>query len=96
MGITERNPRLVSTEQSRVTAREVSEFVSESLALSRRGLSTSRETRLAYQQRKAELLSRIAARLDTAQAHATAADAWRRLAELRAQASGETQAGGDV
>jgi hypothetical protein len=40
---------------------------------------------LTYHERKADLLSRIAARLDTAEAHQVAADAWDYVASLARQ-----------
>lgn len=75
-----------SHDPDRVTVAEINDLLSECLTLSRAGASASIGERLAYHERKADLLSRIAAEQDTAHAHATAATAREQLIELRAKA----------
>ena len=69
-----------------MTPREINDLLDEQANLPRGVVHALTPARLAYQERKAELLSRIAAELDTTHAHATAAEAWRTLAELRISA----------
>lgn len=82
----------------RVTAREVSDFLSDTAALTRARGCLSPADRIDHQHRKALLLSRIAADLDTPDAHATAADAWHLLSRLARDAGQDTHDpnGGEV
>lgn len=80
----------------RVTVAEVNDFLSDALNISRASQTTSFEDLLAYHERKADLLSRIAYELDTAQAHATAADAREQLIRLQTEAAWKAREGGDA
>ena len=70
---------MMADQPSRVTPAEISALLTATSSLA---------DQVAYYERKAYLLSRIAATLDTAEAHWVAADAWhyvRKLARLRDQ-----------
>jgi len=72
----------MTDQPSRVTPAEISDLLNQA-----RGLTpaSSLAEQVAYHERKADLLSRIAARLDTAEAHEVAADAWHYVATLARQ-----------
>jgi hypothetical protein len=76
----------------RVTPAEISALLSTARQL---GPSAPLEERIAFHERKANLLSRIAEDLGTAEAHEAAADAWHQLSGLcrRAGATAGTEAG---
>ena len=57
-------------------------------------LSRPLADRIAWHERKASLLSRIAADLDTPEAHEVAAEAWDQLAALAAELRGKVDGGG--
>jgi hypothetical protein len=76
----------------RVTPADIAELLDTALAM-RSGATLDEQ--LAYHERKAELLSAIAADLDTADAHLVAAEAWQYASELaahRRQQAGEAVA----
>ena len=74
-----------------VTPAEISDLLGQALALPR---FAPLADRIAWHERKAALLTRIAADLDTREAHEVAAGAWDQLralaAELRGKADGGT------
>jgi hypothetical protein len=80
---------MMTDQPSRVTPAEISDLLGQALALPR---FASLADRIAYHERKAALLTGIAADLDTAEAHEVAAGAWDQLrvlaAELRDQVDG--------
>ncbi len=71
-----------------VSPREVSEFLAEVARLSRCGLPTDPAERLAFFERKADLLTRIADRDGTDDARAAASGAREQLAQIRAGQAG--------
>jgi hypothetical protein len=79
---------------SRVTPAEISQLLDEARQLSR---TAPPAEQLAYHERKAQLLSLIAADLDTAEAHLAAAAAWHYAGELARQTFEPTgQEGGNT
>ena len=66
----------------RVTPAEISELLDHARQLSP---GTGLDDLIAYHERKASLLSRVAADLDTADAHQVAADAWHYVSTLAAR-----------
>jgi hypothetical protein len=79
----------MTDQPSRVTPAEISALLDQACRLSTGDASLAEQ--IAYHERKASLLSRIAATLDTAEAHQVAADAWNcvgTLARQRGQHSG--------
>jgi hypothetical protein len=71
------------TEQpARVTPGEISALLDHARQLSR---GSPLDEQIAYHERKASLLSRCAADLDTAEAHQVAADAWHYVRTLAAR-----------
>ena len=64
----------MTDQPSRVTPGEISALLDQARRLTAADAPLAEQ--IAYHERKAELLSRIAARLDTAEAHQVAADAW--------------------
>ena len=72
----------MTDQPARVTPAEISALLDQA-----RGLTptTSLADQVAYHERKAYLLSRIAATLDTAEAHQVAADAWHYVGTLARQ-----------
>jgi len=72
----------MTDQPSRVTPAEISALLDQA-----RGLvgSSSLADQVAYHERKAHLLSRIAATLDTPEAHQVAADAWHQVGVLARQ-----------
>jgi hypothetical protein len=73
---------MMTDQPGRVTPAEISEFLGQVLALPR---VASLPERIALHERKAQLLTRIAASLDTPEAHEVAAEAWDQLAGLAAE-----------
>jgi hypothetical protein len=82
----------MTDQPARVTPGEISALLDHARQLTP---DTPLEEQIAYHQRKASLLSRVAADLDTAEAHEVAADAWHYLGSLcrRADAQAGTEAG---
>lgn len=70
----------MTDQPARVTPAEISELLDQATRLSRQGGSLDEQ--IAYHERKAHLLSRIAADLDTAEAHEVAAQAWHYVGTL--------------
>ena len=73
---------MMTDQPSRVTPTEISELLRSMAGLSR---ETPLGEQIAWHERKAALLSRIAADMDPPEAHAVAAEAWDQLADLAAQ-----------
>jgi hypothetical protein len=74
----------MTDQPARVTPGEISALLGHARQMIRGGASLDEQ--IAYHERKANLLSRVAADLDTAEAHLVAAEAWhyvRTLAALR-------------
>jgi hypothetical protein len=67
---------------ARVTPGEISSLLDQARGLTRKSPLADQ---IAYHERKALLLSRIAAHLDTAEAHQVAADAWHYAGQLTRQ-----------
>ena len=67
---------------ARVTPAEVADLLGQALALPR---FAPLADRIVYHERKAQLLTRIAADLDTPEAHEVAAGAWDQLRALAAE-----------
>jgi hypothetical protein len=67
---------------SRVTPAEISALLDQVRGLTR---ESPLAEQLTYHERKADLLSRIAATLDTPEAHQVAADAWHYAGQLARQ-----------
>ena len=76
---------MMTDQPSRVTPAEISALLDQA-----RGLTSESPLAdpIAYHERKAYLLSRIAATLDTAEAHQVAADAWHQVTALARQRDG--------
>jgi hypothetical protein len=72
----------MTDQPSRVTPGEISALLDQARALAR---DAALADQIAYHERKACLLSRIAATLDTPEAHQVAADAWHHVAMLARQ-----------
>jgi hypothetical protein len=72
----------MTDQPSRVTPGEISALLDQARGLTR---ESPLADQLAYHERKASLLSRIAAGLDTAEAHQVAADAWHYVGQLARQ-----------
>jgi hypothetical protein len=72
----------MTDQPSRVTPGEISDLLDHATRLTRCGGSLADQ--IAYHERKANLLSRIADDLGTAEAHQVAAQAWEHLATLTA------------
>ena len=83
----------MTDQPARVTPGEISALLDHACQLI--GGGASLDEQIAYHQRKASLLSRVAADLDTPEAHQVAADAWRYLGSLcrGADAQAGTEAG---
>ena len=73
---------MMTDQPSRVTPAEISDLLDQARQL---GPGTSLADQITYHERKAHLLSRIAANLDTADAHLVAADAWHYVRTLAAR-----------
>jgi hypothetical protein len=72
----------MTDQPSRVTPAEISALLDHARQLSP---ATPLDEQIAYHQRKASLLSRVAADLDTAEAHLVAAEAWHQVRTLAAR-----------
>ncbi len=70
----------MTDQPARVTPAEISELLDQATRLSRQGGSLADQ--IAYHERKASLLTAIAAELDTAEAHEVAAQAWHYVGTL--------------
>ena len=70
----------MTDQPARVTPAEISELLDQATRLVREGGSLDEQ--ITYHERKAHLLSRIAADLDTAEAHEVAAQAWHYVGAL--------------
>jgi hypothetical protein len=70
---------MMTGQSARVTPAEVSEQIGQALALPH---GESRAYRIAYQERRDQILARMAADLDTPDAHEVAAEAWDQLASV--------------
>ncbi len=73
---------MMTDQPRRVTPAEISELLA---TMPMPGSFPSLGAQIAWHERKASLLSRIAAYLDTPEAHAAAAEAWDQLAALAAE-----------
>ena len=76
----------MTDQPSRVTPAEMSALLDQARALAR---DAALADQIAYHERKARLLSLIAARLDTAEAQQVAADAWHQVGLLARQRDAE-------
>ncbi len=72
----------MTDQPARVTPGEISAFLDHLRAITPH---TPLEERIRFFERKADLLSRVAADLDTAEAHLVAADAWQYVGMLAHQ-----------
>jgi hypothetical protein len=72
----------MTDQPARVTPAEISALLDQARALTR---DAALADQIAYHERKALLLSRIAASLDTPEAHQVAADAWHYVGTLARQ-----------
>jgi hypothetical protein len=77
-----RNPTIMTDQPARVTPGEISALLDQARRLTR---DAPLADRIAHHERKARLLSRVAAHLDTAEAHRVAADAWHQVGMLARQ-----------
>jgi hypothetical protein len=77
---------MMADQPSRVTPGEISALLDQARRLAAEDASPAEQ--LAYHERKAQLLSRIAATLDTPEAHQVAADAWHYAKTLACQHDG--------
>jgi hypothetical protein len=78
-----RNPSMMADQPARVTPGEISALLDQVRRLIAEGASLADQ--IIYYERKAGLLSRIAATLDTPEAHQVAADAWHHVGKLARQ-----------
>ena len=81
----------MTDQPSRVTPAEISTLLDQARTLTP---DTPLDEQISYHERKAHLLSRIAATLDTADAQAVAADAWHYVGDLARQRERADQARG--
>jgi hypothetical protein len=72
----------MADQPARVTPGEISALLDHARRL---GSAASLAEQIAYHERKARLLSRVAASLDTPEAYRVAADAWQYVAQLARQ-----------
>jgi hypothetical protein len=72
----------MTDQPARVTPGEISNLLDQARGLTRESPVADQ---IAYHERKACLLSRIAAHLDTTEAHQVAADAWHYVGQLALQ-----------
>jgi hypothetical protein len=72
----------MTDQPSRVTPAEISALLDQARGLTR---ASPLADQIAYHERKASLLSRIAAHLDTLEAHQVAANAWQYVGTLARQ-----------
>jgi hypothetical protein len=87
----EGHPSMMTDQPARVTPAEISDLLRSMAGLSH---DTPLGEQIAWHERKAVLLSRIAADLDTPEAHAAAAEAWDQLAALAAEMRRTVSEGG--
>ena len=80
---------IMTDQPARISPGEISALLDQARSLTP---DTPLEERISYHERKAHLLSRIAASLDTAEAHAVAADAWHYVGDLARQRDRADQA----
>jgi hypothetical protein len=73
----------MTDQPARVTPAEIADLLNQARRLIAEDASLADQ--IAYHERKALLLSRIAAHLDTAEAHQVAADAWHYAGQLARQ-----------
>jgi hypothetical protein len=85
-----KDPFIMTDQPSRVTPAEISALLDQARRLITAGGSLDEQ--ISYHERKAYLLSRIAANLDSAEAHAVAADAWHYVGDLARQRERAEQA----
>jgi len=85
-----KDPTIMTDQPSRVTPAEISALLDQARSLITDGASLDEQIR--YHERKAYLLSRIAASLDTVEAHRVAADAWHYVGDLGRQRDRAEQA----
>ena len=78
-----RNPTIMTDQPSRVTPAEISALLDQVRRLTAEDAPLTDQ--IAYHERKASLLSRIAAHLDTPEAHQVAANAWQYVGTLARQ-----------
>ena len=81
-----RNPSIIADQPARVSPAEIGALLDHARRLMAGEASLADQ--IAYHERKALLLSRIAAHLDTAEAHRVAADAWHYVGTLARQRDG--------
>jgi hypothetical protein len=77
-----KDPIIMTYQPSRVTPAEISALLDQARSLTR---ESPLADQIAYHEQKASLLSRIAAHLDTAEAHRVAANAWHHVGVLARQ-----------
>jgi len=77
----------MADQPARVTPAEIAALLDQARRLITEDVSLADE--IAYHERKALLLSRIAAQLDTSEAHQVAADAWHYAGQLARQSDGQ-------
>jgi hypothetical protein len=75
---------MMTDQPSRVTPADIRDLLDHALAMHS---GATLDEQIAYHERKALLLSRVAADLDTAEAHLVAADAWQYTRTLAARRS---------
>ena len=80
---------MMTDQPARVTPAEISALLDQARGLTR---ESPLADQIAYYERKARLLSRIAASVDTAEAHQVAADAWHYAGQLARQRDAEEAA----
>jgi hypothetical protein len=80
---------MMTDEPRRITPAEICDLLSAARTLP---LDASPPQRLAYFEHKAELLTRVAAYLDTAAAHEVAAEAWDQAAQMARELRTGTEA----
>lgn len=82
---------MITSQPARITPADVSDLIGQALALPP---GASLADRIAYQERKAQLLTRMAADLDP-DAHKVAAEAWDQLAGLAVEPRTKVDGGPD-
>jgi hypothetical protein len=78
-----KDPTIMTDQPSRVTPAEISALLDQARRIIAQGASLDEQ--ISYHERKAHLLSRIAATLDTSEAHQVVADAWHHVGDLARQ-----------
>jgi hypothetical protein len=87
-----KDPTIMTDQPSRVTPAEISALLDQARSLIAQDASLDEQ--ISYHERKADLLSRIAATLDTSESHRVAADAWDYAGDLARQRERADQARG--